>query len=591
MAAQLDAISKRIDALKQGTLTLPTNINTFVTKEGKTGVGIEPTIGLDQEANYINHLHQLRRVNAGDDLTDLAGYGLYLLRMPVTLMPGPESRKGKGAVVTVEARHDLTDDLLPNTFRDVAILDLTYALTQIVNERIHQNIYDKCHPPKEKETQTPQNSHESPNQNTPRRGRTPNNFYNGPFPTSTRSPNNVAGPFPVLLHDLQLILGSIKEPLGGEISDLIAHIDKHPEMNFIPLDAKTTYEVKYSDRLHALIESMKEAQRDPYRHDPSTLSLFQAAILDAWRYMRENAAQCSLFQVPQIEALAELLMRHDYMKLREQRERFLWELYHYRKGPSAVPFEDYTWATEIEPSDVLAFALLIQFINVDRQLKWDMKYMSQRRGCTCGEVDNLSFYEFDPSPEARNAFKDYVACKWPLHIYSVDPVLDQQNVLDAYSRRTELQLALAVAVATGQFNVKNATSYARQLDLDLQTVGLNRTSVGFGAGETTFGWMFYPRVQTPQPVSNFRNFTNLLTGTGQGINADLRSRRIEPGQRECIALIVTPNFIPALRVSTVANWFDITGHCASATDQPGDARHGPDAPTGQGRRGSRLRLR
>ncbi|MGC1720253.1 MAG: hypothetical protein WA746_14800, partial [Isosphaeraceae bacterium] len=97
---------------------------------------------------------------------------------------------------------------------------------------------------------------------------------------------------------------------------------------------------------------------------------------------------------------------------------------------------------------------------------------------------------------------------------------------------------------------------------DLQTVGLNRTSVGFGAGETTFGWMFYPRVQTPQPVSNFRNVTNLLTGTGQGINADLRSRRIEPGQRECIALIVTPNFIPALRVSTVANWFDITGHCA-----------------------------
>ena len=152
MAAQLDAISKRIDALKQGTLTLPTNINTFVTKEGKTGVGIEPTIGLDQEDNYINHLHQLRRVNAGDDLTDLAGYGLYLLRMPITLMPGPESRKGKGAIVTVEARHDLTDDLLPNTFRDVAILDLTYALTQIVNEQIHQDIYDKRHHPQMAET-------------------------------------------------------------------------------------------------------------------------------------------------------------------------------------------------------------------------------------------------------------------------------------------------------------------------------------------------------------------------------------------------------------------------------------------------------
>ena len=74
--------------------------------------------------------------------------------------------------------------------------------------------------------------------------------------------------------------------------------------------------------------------------------------------------------------------------------------------------------------------------------------------------------------------------------------------------------------------------------------------------------MFYPRVQTPQPVSNFRTFTNTLTGTGQGINADLRSRRIEPGQRECIALMVTPNFIPSVKVSTVANWFDVTGHHA-----------------------------
>ena len=136
-------------------------------------------------------------------------------------------------------------------------------------------------------------------------------------------------------------------------------------------------------------------------------------------------------------------------------------------GKPNTPF----WSDDIEPSDVLSFALLIQFINVDRQLKWDMKYMSQRRGCTCGDVDGLWFYEFDPSPEARNAFRDYVACKWPLHIYSVDPVLDQQNVLDAYSRRTELQLALAVAVATGQFNVKNATSYARQLDLTSRPSG------------------------------------------------------------------------------------------------------------------------
>jgi hypothetical protein len=579
MAAQLAAISARIDTLKQGTLTLPTNINNFVTQTGQTGVGIEPAIGLDQEAGYINHLHQLRRVNAGDDLTDLAGYGLYLMRMPVTLMPGPESRKGKGAIVTVEARHDLTDDLLPNTFRDVAILDLTYALTQIVNEQIHQDIYLNCHPAKAKKADTstqqraadqrqvgPQNPGQdrqpSPATGLQALGPRERRPYKKKERGEIDTPNNVSGPFPILLRDMQLILGSIDEPLGGQKSN---QLEEDPDA----LGATTKYQIQDSDRLFTLVESMKAAQRDPYRHDPSTLSLFQASILDAWRYMRENAAQCPSLQVPRIEALAELLLRHDYVELRKQREQFLWELYCYRNrstlaNPSPTPPTPgtYDWADKIESSDILAFALLIQFINVDRQLKWDMKYMAQRRGCNCGEVDGLCFYEFDPSPEARNAFKDYVACKWPLHVYSVDPVLDQQNVLDAYSRRTELQLALAVAVATGQFNIKNATSYARQLDLDLQTVGLNRTSVGFGAGETTFGWMFYPRVQTPQPVSNFRNVTNLLTGTGQGINADLRSRRIEPGQRECIALIVTPNFIPQLRVSTVTNWFDITGHCA-----------------------------
>ena len=29
-------------------------------------------------------------------------------------------------------------------------------------------------------------------------------------------------------------------------------------------------------------------------------------------------------------------------------------------------------------------------------------------------------------------------CKWPIHVFALDPVVDQQNILDAYSRRTEL---------------------------------------------------------------------------------------------------------------------------------------------------------
>ncbi len=153
--------------------------------------------------------------------------------------------------------------------------------------------------------------------------------------------------------------------------------------------------------------------------------------------------------------------------------------------------------------------------------------------------------------------------KWPLKIYSVDPVINQQNVLDAFSRRSELQLALAASVAAGKVSIKNATSYARQLDLDLETVGLNRTAVGFGAGETTFGWMFYPRVQTPPTQSNPRRIAGLLYWNGTPPDYELKNRRIEPGQQECIALIVAPNFIPSIGLSTVANWFDIT-NCHAA---------------------------
>ena len=569
MAAQLDAIAKRIDTLKQGTLTLPSNINTFTNKAGVTGVGIEPTIALDEESRYINHLHQLRRVNAGDDLTDMAGYGLYLLRMPISLMPGPESRKGKGAVITVEARHNLTDDLLPNTFRDVAVLDLTYVLTQIINEEIHQNIYRDCHGLISATGQAGGMT----------KAVDPDSKLN-----RTRGIKNGTGPNPILLEDLRIILGPIgntddppPQPVAPAPSQLNSTASRArpvvaakrdqvlrasvpaPAPARAPTRDKTVVVMPGTDRLGLLVSAMEASQCDPYRHDPSTMTLLQAALLDAFRYMRQNVDQLDLFQVPRVEALAELLMRRDYGRLKQAREEFLRDLQAYRRGCPVEALLKGEWESLVEPSDVLAFALLLQFISVDRQLKWDMKYMAQRRGCACAEVDGLSFYDLQATPEAREAFQEYVACKWPLHIYSVDPVVDQQNVLDAFSRRTELQLALAVAVSTGQFNIKNATSFARQLDLDLQTVGLNRTSVGFGAGETTFGWMFYPRVQTPQPVSNFRTLTNILTGTGQGINADLRSRRIEPGQRECIALMVTPNFIPSLRVSTVANWFDVTG--------------------------------
>ena len=74
--------------------------------------------------------------------SDLPGYSLYLLRLPVSILPGDQSIRGKGATVTVKAKHDLTPDLLENTFRQVVILDTAYQLMDAVTRGQYLEIGD-----------------------------------------------------------------------------------------------------------------------------------------------------------------------------------------------------------------------------------------------------------------------------------------------------------------------------------------------------------------------------------------------------------------------------------------------------------------
>jgi hypothetical protein len=731
--ALLSDISAKLAALQSGLLPLPQNISNFVTKAGQTGVGLEPTIQLDEQQNYINHLHRLRRVNAGGDSTDMAGYGLYLLRMPITLMPGPDSRKGKGAIVTMEARHDLTGELLENTLRDVVVLDATYALTQVINEELHRHICMKCAPPKKTKKKKLEKydlllvAPELVNMNNfPSAGKElivaaivnhvlhlrifdgdgkkvvdtdewllnaqsrvmPQNVrilkqrlgdlkspympigiskdtiipaiiefvgYQPPnekgdvvqalpdiegFPEDDCADDDDedllddeqrsmvggmktgAGPNSVRLSDLRIILGSTcwPAPLGraaGDDDGQDAQENKEdqkaegnqPGKKVDPISLDTVKQnqttargsIRASDpdgvirtnyqqpavrahrwstslpislrgpnnRLRLLYNSINRAQQVPYRHDPSTLALLRGALLDAHYFIRSNVQNTPLFQTQRIDTIGRLYLQRNYKQLIQEREKFLEELVAWRNGyapgihPAPWDQDPDLWERQLTPTDVLAFVLMIQSYAVDRYLKDDIRQVATQKKVPCDDVEQCNFYDFQPGPPSQAAFIEHVERKWPIKVYSVDPVLNQQNILDAFSRRTELQLALAASVASGQISVKNATSYARQLDLDLTTVGLNRTAVGFGAGETTFGWMFYPRVQTPPSQSNPRRIASLLYWNGPPPNYDLSSRQIEPGQQECIALIVAPNFVPSIGLSTVANWFDITGHCAA----------------------------
>ena len=99
--------------------------------------------------------------------------------------------------------------------------------------------------------------------------------------------------------------------------------------------------------------------------------------------------------------------------------------------------------------------------------------------------------------QASAAFKALIENEFPVHLFTLDPVVEEQNYQDAFSRRRELQLAMAMAVAKGNISAACAVRFTRQLSLDMLTIGLNRTTVAFAADNDTFGWYFFPRLQSP----------------------------------------------------------------------------------------------
>jgi len=558
----LEDIAKRLDNLQASVLQLPA--------DAAGGVQLEPNIQLDEHSSYIQHLQELRRINVGDDIADLPGYGLYLVRMPVSLLPGPKVRRGKGAAVTVEAGHRLTPDLLANTFRDVVIMDATYGLAAVLEKVLHGAVRPADLPPGPPLTRLDRRAgvtrtayrHDPPapppvdrNSPGPEAEAVPPADGPGLSPPTTVEPlDRSSAPAP------QSFLGAGVRGASGAGGGVAAS----EAMDL------------YGADLAVLADAVSADAADWYVHDPSVISWLIGELNSAHRFMREearNGALGPLFSGEEFRRIDALIQRRNYQGLTAYRREFLARLVLARNGydPAApTPGRAALVKRLTRVTDVLVFALMVHSVLVDRQLKHDMDVTAERRGCACADLEALCFYDLFPTPEAKEAFNRYVACKWPVHVFALDPAVDQQNALSVYSLRSEIQMALAVAVASGQFNVDNATKFARRLDSDLTTVALNRTAVGFGAGETTFGWRFYPRLQAPPPQNNFARAAGLLVNGGPRRDYTERNREIETGPRECVALMVVPNFVPAVGLTTTANWFDAAGHHAAETLDSGD---------------------
>ena len=527
-------------------------------------LSLEPTVHLDQLSRYLNHLNELRRVNEGDDSSDAPGYSLNLVRIPVSVTPGSRTRKGHGAEITVIAEPCLGDDLLPTTFRSLVINDLVDviapALTWAVNDRDclawaetivagDGRIASRKALPEEAQSRErwglprAEPSHRqgvmaamqslraklptitpssAPSMKT-RRSRLP-------IPSSQLADVAGIGQMAILIHDTH--------------AALVNHPDSRPCIGYLEVRGHLAEELEAAYDFLAL---------DARRHVWQELPGWNLAALVRSRQARDlAAARCRFFAAigtggeDGIELIGHVADAD---------------------GPNVtgtdeagICCEDPQPTTPIcrTTTAVLAWAILVESSLLNERLLADTREAATARGQAAGPGGcGGPFYGPDPPPEARAAFADYVRTRWPIRVFALDPVSNEQNVDDSYARRRELQIAMAMASATGPLNAQAMQRYTRRLELDMATVALNKTAVGFAHGSDTFGWRFYPRVQTPPTRGTLATLGETVCG-GPSSDADLAQRQLEPGQRECAAIIVMPAFVPWITLDVRTNWFSLT---------------------------------
>jgi hypothetical protein len=461
-------------------------------------ISLEPTLHLDQLSAYLNHLHELRRVNEGDDIADAPGYAMVLVRLPISILPGGRTRRGHGAEATLIAEPVLDDDLLPRTFRSLVLNDLVDliapSLTWCVND---PSCVQWAHDASDETRRTfaitalserlPTASPATPPAAKTRRSRMPIPFT-------------------------QLVEASGVEQIARLINDshraLASLPSSRPCIGYGTVRGFLEEELQAAYDLLAQPEQALTWQELPAWNLPALIRGRRADEIDACR-------------------------NHFFRQLDSG-------------DPHATrPISETTTA-------VLAWGILVESALLDAQLAVDMQRTN------CGDVlatEASPFYGPSPSPVARMAFNRYVQTRWPMHVFALDPVVHEQNIEDSYARRRETQIAMAMAFASGRMSAAAMSRYTRRLETDMATLALNRTVVGFSHGSDTFGWRFYPRVQSPPTRSGLAAFAETLCGPSA--DADLAARQLEPGIRECTAILVMPSFVPAVTFDVRTNWFSL----------------------------------
>lgn len=573
----------------------------FTTEEGKSdAISLEPVIGLDQLRRYLSHLNEIRRANEGDDIGDSPGYTINLVKIPVSVLPGAKTREGFGAEISVTARPHLSDATLPETFRRWVINDLVDELTLPTLRRVDDKswemwtkaflltyeflnevdtfppaydvVYSELQPTLFQYVEVEQAKDGSLIGVMKARGDTLSKELKNSFAAFTG--------------DFMNVLSILNDPTGPSrqrrarysVPASVRSAVYARSFSYANHYGKPTPFLFEMDRLSNLAERMNNALRlkkDPYGRIP---------ILDARAFIGEELKAAYDFLIlegarnPRLWSLADGLHEvvrggHDLELLERQKEfaRIIhdsipteWQ----QATPVGVPgavVEQPRRSVRSKPYpnqlvQDLAWCILVEMALLNEHIVEDMARVAAEKNSPC-ILSNPHARLYYPSamldPQTIAEFNTYVSCRWPIKIFALDPVTQDQNVADSFSLRRELQLAASIALASGEMNIDQFTQFARRIELDSQTIALNRTIVGFSHGDDTFGWRMQPRFQSPDIPGSVKAFHQTLWG-GPSKDSLLKQRRLEPGIRECTAVVITPGFVPYVVFDTRSNWYQLT---------------------------------
>ena len=595
-------------AATSATIVRTQPIQELTTTFTPTKLSLEPEIVLDQRKRFLDHLHEIRRINEGDDTVDAPGYALNLVRIPVSIIPGNKTRENYGAEVTVTAESHVTDELLVPTFRELVINDLVDLLAfpivkavngawdslktaentlngiEQVNSAARQHTTsDGAWTKTGKEDAKAQLSRAGISAEVQALIDKPDQSNAG---TSPDEPNN--------LNALQRKMNAIKE----QIFDVVKHqIPVDNSSVLTSRDRRSRYPIPASQLKHVIgdtefshivLAAFLARDRNQCRdqlHLPDVQAFLRNELQAAYDFLNSTG-------VPVKFQDCELIAPPSPMSFPALDEGAAVEQAGLRTATAvdATPLCS-IWDSNLVPSvaairrsekavstareqmfvglhsrskfasnaiEALAWSVLVESVLLNEKLNKDIEHVSQDPNCHCLPAgQTLNFYGDHPDPAAKQAFAGYVKCRWPIRVFALDPVTQQQNVADTVSLRREMQVALALSFQRRFVNTQSLTRYMRRVEQDIRTISLNNTVVGFSSGDDTFGWRFFPRVQTPDIEPNLTVIGRDLIIGGPNRDDRLRKHRMEPGMRECVALVVMPSFIRHVRFDVRTNWFPL----------------------------------